>query len=304
MTRHFNGHIGRLLEIVLKENPLQVAFLSASVADLHQPEAEALESYIAYCLSAGLTYDYLAACYGTIVRDTLREQLFFQRHGRYRHSSYAEVAASVYQNDEYMKRYMYGLALTTYLWPNHRVIHRCFVEALPRHRHGRYLEVGPGHGVYFMNAMRFGAYESHTGVDISPTSIALTRALLSSGTFGQFTNYELLCADFLAADAAKEQYQAIVMGEVLEHVENPSAFLAKIRQLASPDAFIFITTAINAPAIDHIYLYDSPDAVTAMATDAGFKVLKVETAGYPGLTLQQSMEKKLPVNIALVMEPR
>jgi len=303
MPHHFDGHIGRLLEIVLKSNPLQAAFLKASVADLHRVEAEALESYISYCHSAGLTSDYLAECYTTIVRDTLREQLFFQRHGRYRHSSYADVAASVYQNDEYMKRYMYGLALTTYLWPNHRVIHRCFVDTLPRKQHGRYLEIGPGHGVYFMNAMRLGAYEAYTGVDISPTSIELTRSLLSSGAFGKFDKYEFICTDFLAESAAHGTFQAIVMGEVLEHVENPLAFLKKIRELADAKAFVFVTTAINAPAIDHIYLYYSPEAVTDMAIVAGFRVVKVETAPYPGLSLQQSLDKKLPVNIALIMEP-
>lgn len=302
MTHQFDGHIGRLLEIVLEANPLQVAFLNVSVADLEISESKALEGYIAYCISAGLDYGYLAECYNTIVRDTLKEQFYFQRHGRYRHSSYADVAASVYQNEDYMKRYMYGLALTTYLWPNHRIIHRCFVDALPRQQDGQYLEIGPGHGVYFMNAMRLGRYRRHLGIDISPTSIALTRSLLSSGNFGHFSNYEFVCTDFLA-DQVDDRFEAIVMGEVLEHVENPLAFLKKIRSLANQKAFVFVTTAINAPAIDHIYLYDSPEAVTEMAVTAGFRVLKTETAPYPSLTLQQSLDKKLPINIALVMEP-
>ncbi len=302
MTCQFEGHIGRLLEIILEANPLQVAFLKASVASLEISESSALEGYIAYCLSAGFDFGYLAECYNTIVRDTLKEQFYFQRHGRYRHSSYADVAASVYQNEDYMKRYMYGLALTTYLWPNHRIIHRCFIDAFPRQQDGQYLEIGPGHGVYFMDAMRLGRYRRHLGIDISPTSIALTRSLLSSGYFGHFSKYEFVCTDFLA-DQVDGRFQAVVMGEVLEHVENPLAFLKKIRSLADDKAFVFVTTAINAPAIDHIYLYDSPDAVTEMAVAAGFRVLKAETAPYPGLTLQQSLVKKLPINIALVMEP-
>jgi len=302
MTFRLEGYIGRLLEIILQANPLQVAFLKSSVASLETSESSALEGYIAYCLSSGFDFSYLAECYNTIVRDTLKEQFYFQRHGRYRHSSYADVAASVYQNEDYMKRYMYGLALTTYLWPNHRVIHRCFVDAFPRQQEGQYLEIGPGHGVYFMDAMRLGRYRRHLGIDISQTSIALTRSLLSSGNFGQFSNYEFVCADFLT-DQVDGSFQAVVMGEVLEHVENPLAFLKKIRSLVDHKAFVFVTTAINAPAIDHIYLYDSPEAVTDMAVAAGFRVLKAQTAPYPGLTLQDSLVKKLPVNIALVMEP-
>jgi hypothetical protein len=54
-----------------------------------------LRAYLSYCLSAGLTLEYLAACYNTIVTDTLMTQLFFEENKRYRWSRFEELAHSV-----------------------------------------------------------------------------------------------------------------------------------------------------------------------------------------------------------------
>lgn len=288
-----------LLDAIIAKNPLQRTFIESSMLGLEAAEKNALESYLSYCVAQGVGLDFLVECYNTIVRDTLKEQMYFQRHGRYRCASYAEVARSVYLNEEYMKRYMYGLALTTSLWPNHREIHRFFCNVLPKNESGRYLEIGPGHGVYFMDAMRTCKFESYQGVDISPTSIALTRSILESGFFGEFHKFDLTCCNFLEASFFGKKFDAIVMGEVLEHVENPLVFMARIRELSTSKTFVFITTAINAPAIDHIYLFDSPESVRTLVQEAGFFVVSEKISPYPGLDLPETMARRLPVNIAM-----
>src|SRR4051812_49609411 len=93
------AEVGRL-------NPLHVDFMKKSTSELAPDESERLETYLNYCLDSGLTLEYIARSYDTIIRDTLREQVYFKRHGHYRHSSYAEVAGSVYHNPDYMDRYM------------------------------------------------------------------------------------------------------------------------------------------------------------------------------------------------------
>ena len=81
-----------LVSEILRINPLQRSFIESSLSDAQDTEVADVESYIGYGLSQGLSLDYLAHCYDLIVKDTLREQLFFQRHKRYRYSTFEEVA--------------------------------------------------------------------------------------------------------------------------------------------------------------------------------------------------------------------
>jgi hypothetical protein len=119
-----------LADNIVEINPLQRAFIAESMADIRDDELQDLDAYICFAESSGVNSAYLAASYDLIVKDTLREQIYFQRHGRYRYSTFDEVAGSVYFNHEYMRKYMHGLALTAYLWPNHRSLHRYFVDSI------------------------------------------------------------------------------------------------------------------------------------------------------------------------------
>jgi 2-polyprenyl-3-methyl-5-hydroxy-6-metoxy-1,4-benzoquinol methylase len=293
--------IRKLTDAIVRINPLQRAFIKESMIDVRDDELHDLDAYIRFAESAGIESDFLAESYDLIVKDTLREQMYFQRHGRYRYSTFDEVASSVYFNDEYMRMYMHGLAITAYLWPNHRALHRYFVDVIPTDKDGRYLEIGPGHGVFMMCAMRKTAFSHFEGVDISPTSVEMTRTLLGSGLFGDFTDWEIIEQDFFASDMDDGGYSAVVMGEVLEHVEDPGQFLRQINAVSADDAFIFITTPINAPAIDHIYLFDSVESIEALVSDAGLTVQDSLLVPYPGLSAEESTAQKLPINVAMVL---
>jgi 2-polyprenyl-3-methyl-5-hydroxy-6-metoxy-1,4-benzoquinol methylase len=298
-----SGLVGDLAERIAQSNPTTVKMLASAIGGLSGDERGELEAYLDYLVAAGHDIGFIAEAYDTILRDTVREQIFFRRHGRYRYSRYDEVAASVYMNDDYMSRYMVGLAVTTYLWPNHLAIHRFFREELRHAPSGDYLEIGPGHGVFFMAAARSRRFGHCLGVDLSPTSVEMTRSLIASSHFGDFHDYEIRQADFLGAPLPLGAFQAVVMGEVLEHVERPDLFMRRIHDLAAPGAFVFVTTAINAPAIDHIYLFDSPDAVRDLVRQAGFSIHGEQISAYPGMTLDQTMAQRLPINIALRLEP-
>jgi len=292
---------GDLTRVIVTTNPMQRAFLDMSMRAMTDDEIQILETYLDYCIGAGQPIEYLGQCYDLIVKDTLREQFFLQKHKRYRYSTYAEVAASVYMNDEYMEMYMYGLAITSFLWPNHRQMRRFFLQQVPTTTTGRYLEIGPGHGIYLLSAMQKSAYDFFEGIDISPKSIELTRSLLDSGYFGNFANFELYCRDFLGERTAHRQYDAIVMGEVLEHVEEPRAFLRTIRSLAKKESFIYITTCINAPAIDHIYLFDSVDSLEQLIKSSGLSIVDKLVVPYENRSLEESVEQRMPVNVAYAL---
>lgn len=300
MTETPDALLGGLIERIVRDSPMQSGALQKTMQALSAEEREDLGHYVRFCVEHGIGLDRLSEAYRVISTDTLREQVHFRRHGRYRYSTFAEVADKVYFDDAYMSNYMYGLALTQFLWPNHLEISRFFHSSLAGAKGGRYLEVGPGHGAYFRAALRSGKFAECLGVDISPTSLEQTRALLESEP-DNGTRWELLQSDFLAMAPASARFDAIVMGEVLEHVEDPAAFLAKMYELANPGAFVFITTAINAPAVDHIFLYRSVGEVVAMAEGAGFRVVDMLATPYPGCTMETTVAQSLPINIALVL---
>jgi 2-polyprenyl-3-methyl-5-hydroxy-6-metoxy-1,4-benzoquinol methylase len=289
-----------LVDHVVEQFPVHQRFMATAIASATPDELDRLQRYLEFCERKGLSLEYLAGSYLTIVADTLEEQLYFNRHRRYRHSTFAEVADHVYHDREYMDRYMYGLAISTFLWPNHVEMARFFRQRVPTDRAGRYLEVGPGHGFLFLTAMELGAFDSYLGIDLSAASIAQTRSVVEHFHPGRSVSLEQ--RDFLdAAGLAPGSFSAIVMGEVLEHVEQPGRFLDRIAELAADDAFIFVTTCVNAPAVDHIYLWRSTDELEELIRKCGLRIVDPLRLPYEGKSLEESLSAELPINVAYVL---
>ena len=292
--------VDSLVETIVDQYPVHRGFLEQAIAGATPEEVDQLAGYLQFCMSKGLTLDYLAESYLTILGDTLDEQLYFRDNGHYRHSTFAEVAESVYHDRDYMDRYMYGLAITNFLWPNHVAMARFLRETLPRDRAGRYLEVGPGHGFLLLSAIEIGSFDDFLGVDLSAASVEQTQTIIDHFHPDAPAHIEL--QDFLEADdLTPASFDAIVMGEVLEHVEQPEVFLRRIAELSKDDGFIFITTCINAPAVDHIYLWRTTDELEDMITASGLTIVKPLRLPYEGKSLEESREQQLPINVAYVL---
>jgi 2-polyprenyl-3-methyl-5-hydroxy-6-metoxy-1,4-benzoquinol methylase len=286
---------------VTAENPLHTSFIQRSIQSMRDDTRVELTDYMSYCLSIGLSLEYLAASYNTIVNDTLMEQMFFEEHKRYRWSRFDELAHAVYFDDAYMRKYMYGLALTAFLWPNHVALHDFFVRTFPRQQKGNYLEIGPGHGYYFMQAARLGDFERLLGVDISAASVALTRDIVRHFGIEKQRRADVMEADFLNFDEKNQTYSCIVMGEVLEHVEDPGRFLSAIAHLSSPSTHVFVTTCINAPAVDHISLFRTGKDVEDIITSSGLRMVESCYVPYVGKTLEACERDALAVNVGYVL---
>lgn len=71
---------------------------------------------------------FLAECYAFILKETMREQMYFAKHKDYRCHTYAEVADAVYDSPNYMEKYMIGLAISTVLWYNHRKLYEFYLK--------------------------------------------------------------------------------------------------------------------------------------------------------------------------------
>jgi len=302
-NKTLSPNVSGLIDIILDENPMHKSFIANALDHVTAEELGTLDSYLDFCKSKGQDLPYMADSYLTIVGDTFREQLYFMKHKEYRHKTYEDVAGHVYDDKDYMNKYMYGLALTSFLWPNHLDMGRLFVETVPRDRGGKYLDIGPGHGYYLMKAMELGSFDEFLGIDISPASIDQTGAILEHFKPEFKDKYELRLMDFLEAKELEAgSFDAIIMGEVLEHVEQPDVFLKRIAELAKDDAYIYVTTCINAPAVDHIFLWRSTDELEKMIEGTGLKIKTPLRLPYEGKTLEESQAAELSINVSYVLE--
>lgn len=103
----------------------------------------------------------------------MEDQFYFKQCGEYRYSSAKEVEEKFYCNVSYMKQYMIGLALSTYLLDSHRKCMRWYKEKLEEYKEG-----GTWHGEYFIAALQNTNYNKYLGVDISETCVEMCKAIV------------------------------------------------------------------------------------------------------------------------------
>jgi 2-polyprenyl-3-methyl-5-hydroxy-6-metoxy-1,4-benzoquinol methylase len=226
------------------------------------------ERYCSLLQQENKTLDYAIDSYLRMIADVNAETLEFLRTGRYSSSTFAEVNARVYAAPEIMGYYMHGLALSQFLWKHHYQVFDYFTSGLLAYKNSikSYLEIGAGHGLYLSKALELLNNDTtFTVVDISPTSIDLARRF----TADERVNF---CLKNIFELNSSESYDFITLGEVLEHVEDPLSLLIKINELLNEKGTLFITTPTNAPAIDHIYLFNNVDEIRAMIKMAGYEI--------------------------------
>ncbi|NOW94984.1 bifunctional 2-polyprenyl-6-hydroxyphenol methylase/3-demethylubiquinol 3-O-methyltransferase UbiG [Mucilaginibacter sp. SG564] len=214
------------------------------------------------------TLDYSIDCYLRMIADVNSETVEFLRTGKYTSSTFAEVNQRVYARPETMEYYMHGLIMSQFLWKHHYQMLQYFTDTLPQYIKATksYLEVGVGHGLYLSKALEIlNDNTTLTAVDISETSITLAKNFIKDSRI----NYNL--KDIFEFNNRKK-YDFITLGEVLEHVEDPLKLLQKLKTLLSDEGILFFTTPTNAPAIDHIYLFNTVGEIQDIIKAAGFEI--------------------------------
>lgn len=91
---------------------------------------------------------------------------------------------------------MIGLQLSGYLWKTHKIINSWYKEKLKAFKGNYYLEIGPGHGQYFLEAMNLHNFKHYVGIDLSPTSIELASRYIGKFVEDKTVDYSLICRDF------------------------------------------------------------------------------------------------------------
>jgi 2-polyprenyl-3-methyl-5-hydroxy-6-metoxy-1,4-benzoquinol methylase len=210
--------------------------------------------------------------YAAFAMDSMRRQARFEKERTYPEKSYATAASEVYLNADYMmSEYLPGLLLSHYFWPHHyrqlQFFRSGFIAPMLLNGATSFIEVGVGTGLYSRQVLQALPQVTGSGVDISPSSKSFADRHVQA--FGVKHRYDVALRHVV--DAPSEQQAGwLICVEVLEHLEDPVAFLRALRQMLKPGGRAFITAALNAASPDHIYLYRDAEDVLKHLHSAGF----------------------------------
>lgn len=293
--------LSQLLERQLAAGPGQERFFAKRFADVPDEKLAMLEETSEAILQIldgdvdGHCEDYLWWC-----QRQMEEELFFRRNGKYRLSTFEEADRLVYSDHEFMTRYMNGLLMTEVWWSNHsdaiEFYRKRFLAELDKGK--SLLEIGPGHGLLVHYASREASPSSIEAWDVSKASVDATRKCVDRLGIGG--EVELVHQDLFAADTSRS-FDAIVISEVLEHLEDPASALRTLRSITAEGGRIYIQMPANSPSPDHLYLIRSADEFRELVTGAGFEILEEAYLPATNVSLERAVRKNLTINCVAVV---
>ncbi|WP_028301814.1 class I SAM-dependent methyltransferase [Oceanospirillum beijerinckii] len=264
-----------------------------------------LESFLAdysrYLEANNLSIDYGLDAYIKMVKDMIKCQIKFMRTGNYPVSNLSNTIADVYNNKEAMLSYMIGLALSQYLWESHYKILQHFRTALIDNKENikKYIEIGPGHGLFLRHAItNLDPGVDFVTVDISRTSLEISKSIIEHAVPDKEVRY--INKDILSLEN-DQQYDFILMGEVLEHVEQPELLLRKIHDSMATNGKAFLSTCVNCPAIDHLYHFKSVDDIRSLFNDCGLEIESETVVPVENLPMEEIVKKKITINYSALV---
>jgi SAM-dependent methyltransferase len=301
------GAFAQIVEMVVSRSGLQKKKILADLASRDQEffsEAEAFAvSYGGYLEQQGIPLAYAVEAYLEMCRNMMKCQIEFMKTGCYTVAEHLQAFEQVYDNPEKMKSYMIGLAISQFLWRTHYEMYRCLRDAVARYcptAHS-YLEIGPGHGLFLREAMSVLSPDAAImAVDISPVSIGITRSIMEY-FFPEAVPPEYHTGDMLLLESVG-RYDFITMGEVLEHVNYPDLLLRKLHGLLADDGRAFVSTCVNAPAIDHVYHFGHIDEIRCLLDACGLEIEEERVLPVEALPMSEIVELKITINYCAILK--
>ncbi len=292
---------------IYTEAPLQRKKLEkylSSMPDSFFDEAnQFVKDYSSYLESQNLSFDFAIESYLKMCKDMVKSQIYFMKNKKYPLDDQNQAYEEVYNSKKEMEPFMVGLALSQYLWKTHYQIFKHLKEILDRKRENirRYLEIGPGHGLFLKEAINIiGSNCNYTAIDISKISLDLTKSIISFHKLGGY-EVDYIHDDMLNIDS-KDIYDFIVMGEVLEHVEEPTHLLNKLNTLLEDQGHAFISTCVDCPTIDHVYHFKSIEEIREMLKLCQFEIVSEKILPVEELPMDEIIERKITINYSAVIK--
>ena len=237
--------------------------------------------------------------------DMMISHLYFYKHNKYPISNQKDAFDKVYDNKEEMRSYVFGIAISQFLWPTHYAMHSFFIEKINNMSSEveNYLEIGCGHGLFLAEAIKkFGKKTNYDIIDISKTSIEITQSIINF-LIKKDLKINYFLQDVLSSKFNKK-FDFIEMGEVLEHVDKPGFLLKKINEIISDKGHMFISTCVDCPTIDHVYHFKSVKEIEDMIERANFTIIDRAILPVEDLPMSEIVKKKITINYCALLKKK
>jgi len=120
--------------------------------------------------------------------------------------------------------------------------------------HGTVFDIGCSEGILPILLGRKGI--DVIGVDINPESIEYANNLLLKEESTVANHVTFICDDFITSDWSDKTYDTVIIGEIIEHFENPEVLINKAIQQLKPGALLLVTTPLGYfPDPDHRFTF-------------------------------------------------
>jgi hypothetical protein len=234
--------------------------------------------------------------------DVNMAQARYEADGHYANKSFAEVYADHYSQTETMDGYLWGIYLTNFLWAHHTEIglfyRDYFLTKLPPS--AALIEIAPGRGGWGAWALTVLPRACLQGFDISDSSIAIATSVARAAGLGHRAAYTLKNALDLD-EVADRMADGVICSFLVEHLEKPEELFTVVHHLLKPRGIAFVTGALTAAQVDHIYEFHVESEFVKQCEEHGMRVLATLSAG-PSRTLPKA--QFLPRSMALIVQRR
>lgn len=211
-------------------------------------------------------------------------QARYEAAGHYENRSYQEVYDSHYSQSEEMTGYLWGVYLSNFLWPHHMDLGMLYEDRFVSRlaQDVDIVEIAPGPGGWGLWALKHLQQARLQGFDISETSIEIASAMARTAGVAGRAQYEVRDALALTSLDA-ESADAVICCFLIEHLEQPEKVFAVVRHLLRKGGRAWVTGALTAAQVDHIYEFHHESELTAMAEAHDLRVVETASLNPPRL---------------------
>ncbi len=226
-------------------------------------------------------------------------QARYETTGRYEHQSFDEVYRKHYGRDDRMQGYLWGIYFTNFLWAHHLELCMFYEDRFLTRLSAtsEIVEIAPGHGGWGVWALHELPGATLAGFDISPSSIEIASALSrAAGVGGRARYLEQNALGLMKMPGGR--FDAAICCFLIEHLEEPGRLFDVIHHVLRPGGLAFLTGALTAAQVDHIYEFHRESELVVMAEKSTLRVRETLSAN-PNRLLPRA--RFVPRSMALVL---